>query len=100
MGACVALAAGPFRIHHHVDAVASLARVLLHPVRERLAHRLRGWGWPLIDAQVENPHLLRLGAEAWPRTEFLALVGQLVDREEPAGDWAARFGSLAARDLA
>ena len=36
-----------------------------------LAQRLRDWGWPLIDAQVENPHLLRLGAESWPRAEFL-----------------------------
>src|SRR3546814_15327210 len=32
-----------------------------------LAHRLRQWDWPLIDAQGENGHLLRLGAETWPR---------------------------------
>ena len=28
-----------------------------------LASTLHGWGWALIDAQVENPHLLRMGAE-------------------------------------
>src|SRR3546814_17184731 len=28
-----------------------------------LAHRLRQWDWPLIDAQVENGHLLRLRTE-------------------------------------
>ncbi|HSX62468.1 MAG TPA: leucyl/phenylalanyl-tRNA--protein transferase, partial [Tahibacter sp.] len=28
-----------------------------------LAHRLRGWGWPLIDAQVSSTHLTTLGAQ-------------------------------------
>jgi leucyl/phenylalanyl-tRNA--protein transferase len=65
-----------------------------------LAHRLHAWGWPLVDAQVENPHLRRLGAEAWPRAVFLARVRQLVDCPEPTGHWTARFGALPARDLA
>ena len=30
----------------------------------------RDWGWPLLDAQVENDHLLSLGAERWPRARF------------------------------
>ena len=28
-----------------------------------LASRLHEWGWPLIDAQVENAHLMSMGAE-------------------------------------
>jgi leucyl/phenylalanyl-tRNA--protein transferase len=65
-----------------------------------LAHRLRAWGWPLIDAQVENPHLLSLGAELWPRGQFLQATAPLVDQPEPPGHWTDRFGELPARVLA
>jgi leucyl/phenylalanyl-tRNA---protein transferase len=65
-----------------------------------LALRLRQWGWPLIDAQVENPHLLRLGAMTWPRPRFLAQVATLIDVPEPAGAWSDRFGELPVAELA
>lgn len=65
-----------------------------------LAHRLREWGFPLIDAQVATPHLESLGAVTWPRAEFLAAVATLADADEPAGSWTDRFGVLAASDLA
>ncbi len=65
-----------------------------------LAHRLAQWGWPLIDAQVENDHLLSMGAEHWPRARFLALVREQVRRDAPAGSWTERFGELAAAALA
>jgi leucyl/phenylalanyl-tRNA--protein transferase len=65
-----------------------------------LAHRLREWGWPLIDAQVENDHLLGLGAERWPRPRFLAAVDDLRRQPSPPGPWAERFGSLPASALA
>jgi leucyl/phenylalanyl-tRNA--protein transferase len=65
-----------------------------------LAHRLQAWGWPLIDAQVENPHLLSLGAESWPRPEFLAQVAELTRLAGDVGSWTARFGALAASALA
>ena len=65
-----------------------------------LALCLRQWGWPLIDAQVENPHLVSLGAESWPRSEFLAQVEGLVQQPEAAGNWTLRFGLLEARQLA
>ncbi|MFC5578086.1 leucyl/phenylalanyl-tRNA--protein transferase [Lysobacter niabensis] len=65
-----------------------------------LARRLRNWGWPLIDAQVENDHLLSLGAELWPRERFLSEVSALVSRPEPAGSWTTRFGALPAAELA
>lgn len=65
-----------------------------------LASRLSAWGWPLIDAQVENPHLLRLGAEAWPRADFLRQIATLVTVEEPAQSWTERFATVAAAQLA
>jgi leucyl/phenylalanyl-tRNA---protein transferase len=65
-----------------------------------LALRLRAWGWPLIDAQVENPHLGTMGAEAWPREEFLAQISALCSEPEPSGPWTTRFGLLPAAPLA
>jgi leucyl/phenylalanyl-tRNA--protein transferase len=65
-----------------------------------LARRLAQWGWPLIDAQVENDHLLSLGAQSWPRARFLGEVATLVEAPEPAGTWTTRFGRLPARELA
>ncbi len=65
-----------------------------------LAKRLADWGWPLIDGQVENPHLLSLGAERWPRTRFLAAVEELTACPGRIGAWTEAFGRLAAADLA
>lgn len=64
-----------------------------------LSDRLRHWGWPLIDAQVENDHLLRMGAESWPRARFLAAISPLVDTHSTAppdapGRWTEAFGEL------
>jgi leucyl/phenylalanyl-tRNA--protein transferase len=64
-----------------------------------LARRLRGWGWPLVDAQVESAHLVSLGAHAMPREEFLRAIAGLVDPPAP-GSWTARFGRLPAAELA
>lgn len=65
-----------------------------------LARRLHAWGWPLLDAQVPNPHTLRLGVETWPRAEYLAALDSL--RELPAvpGNWQERFGQWPASALA
>ena len=65
-----------------------------------LARRLREWGWPLIDAQVENPHLLTLGAESVPRAGFIAEVAALAAQPAAAGAWTAAFGTLPAASLA
>ncbi|KRG70489.1 leucyl/phenylalanyl-tRNA--protein transferase [Pseudoxanthomonas dokdonensis] len=65
-----------------------------------LALRLHEWGWPLLDAQVENPHLLSLGAVRWPRSRFLQVVKQQAALPEPARAWTRRFGMLPASDLA
>lgn len=65
-----------------------------------LAHRLRDWGWPLIDAQVENPHLVRMGGERLPRSLFSDTVADLVAQPGHVGDWRAYFGEFGADLLA
>jgi len=65
-----------------------------------LARTLQGWGWPLIDAQVANPHLQFLGARSLPRAEFLAQVDIWTEKPEIAGSWTARFGQIPASVLA
>lgn len=65
-----------------------------------LARRLHEWGWPLIDAQVENPHLASLGAESMPRARFVAEVASLAALPAAAGTWTAAFGTLRAAALA
>lgn len=64
-----------------------------------LALRLRQWGWPMIDAQVENPHLVSLGAESWPRDQFLNQVELLASQPEPPGSWTPQFGEMSASEL-
>ena len=65
-----------------------------------LARRLREWGWPLIDAQVENDHLLSLGAESWPRRDFLRTVAEQVALPGLGGPWTSSFGEMPANALA
>lgn len=64
-----------------------------------LAARLHEWGWPLIDAQVGNPHLETLGAEAWPRPRFLEATQRLCADPGLPGSWSAAFGVLPVRAL-
>jgi len=65
-----------------------------------LAQHLAQWGWPLIDAQVEHPHLVSLGATAWPREVFLQALVSLTADEIPAHNWRRRFGEFPACALA
>ena len=64
-----------------------------------LARVLHGWGWPLIDAQVENPHLLRLGARSWARARFLAEVRRLAALPGRTGPWCEAFDGFHAAAL-
>ncbi|WP_114241471.1 leucyl/phenylalanyl-tRNA--protein transferase [Dyella sp. C9] len=59
-----------------------------------LAQVLRGWDFPLIDAQVTNPHLLQLGAVEYPRAQFLRTIAQLSQLPGQPGSWAP-FSALA-----
>ncbi|HEY5971456.1 MAG TPA: leucyl/phenylalanyl-tRNA--protein transferase [Pseudoxanthomonas sp.] len=64
-----------------------------------LSYRLHEWGWPLIDAQVENDHLIVLGAESWPRARFLRQMAELTQEPGMAGSWTQSFGDLTAARL-
>lgn len=55
---------------------------------------------PLIDAQVENPHLLALGAERMARGRFLAAVASLAAAPLEPGPWTVAFGEWKASGLA
>lgn len=65
-----------------------------------LAAFLRRRGWPLIDAQVENAHLVSLGAERWARARFLQEVAALAAGPGTPGSWTAGFGCVEAAALA
>lgn len=65
-----------------------------------LAHRLHAWGWPKIDAQLSNPHLVRMGAEAQARVAFVAEVDALAAQPGRTGSWTAAFGTLVTATLA
>ena len=65
-----------------------------------LARLLAGWGWPLLDAQVENPHLMSLGARRLPRADFAVRIAELTALEGRTGSWTSAFGRLPAADLA
>lgn len=65
-----------------------------------LAQRLAQWQWPLIDAQLDNPHLRLLGAHLLPRAQFLHALAPLVAANPEPAAFAAAFGVVAARELA
>ncbi|HEV7776371.1 MAG TPA: leucyl/phenylalanyl-tRNA--protein transferase [Luteibacter sp.] len=53
-----------------------------------LSGLLHRWGFPLLDAQVTNGHLLSLGAIEIPRAAFLESVGVLAHAAAPdTGAW-------------
>jgi leucyl/phenylalanyl-tRNA--protein transferase len=54
-----------------------------------LAARLRGRGWSFMDSQVANPVTLALGAEEWPRSEYLRRLGPEVSAPGEVGKWTA-----------
>ena len=60
---------------------------------------LRGWEWPLIDAQLENAHLVRLGGKLLARSEFLNRLEQLQALDGNPGPWTAAFGNRAANEF-
>ncbi len=44
----------------------------------------RDWGFPLVDCQMENPHLISLGAELIPRADFIQTLATYCNRPGPA----------------
>jgi leucyl/phenylalanyl-tRNA--protein transferase len=54
----------------------------------RLAEKVAGWGFPLIDAQVPTPHTLAMGAQEWPRARFLAVLKAELAHATRRGVWS------------
>jgi len=49
--------------------------------------QLAGWGFELIDCQVETAHLARFGAIEWPRSDFLRALDRALEGETRRGRW-------------
>ncbi|MCE7031343.1 leucyl/phenylalanyl-tRNA--protein transferase [Lysobacter sp. GX 14042] len=82
------------------ESMVSLASGGSRAALGALAMRLRDWNWPLIDAQLDNPHLRSLGAQSWPRARFLDAVRELTACPGAPGSWTRRFGRIEAHALA
>lgn len=52
-----------------------------------LTRQLEAWGFDLIDCQVRTEHLLRFGAEEWPRERFLRALEDCLKPETRRGIW-------------
>lgn len=57
----------------------------------RLAEHLAQWHFPLIDCQIHNPHLRRMGAHLIPRMRFHEVVRRLVRGKRHTGRWTSFF---------
>jgi leucyl/phenylalanyl-tRNA--protein transferase len=52
-----------------------------------LCERLINWGYELIDCQVYSEHLISLGAEEIPRSEFCMLLEKLCSTRPGTESW-------------
>ena len=52
-----------------------------------LAAYLKRRGFALIDGQLENAHLVRMGGQAWERRAFLTALKALAAPPDPVGRW-------------
>ena len=52
-----------------------------------LCHQLHAWGYQLVDCQVENPHLLSLGATTIDRCDFLSILKANIDYSPSLHIW-------------
>lgn len=48
----------------------------------------RQWGFVLIDCQLMNPHLARMGAKEIPRSEYMCLLEKGLAMETRQGSWS------------
>lgn len=56
-------------------------------------------GWPLLDCQMDTPHLRSLGAETLPRGDFLARSRALCGRASAPQKWTSAFTTRKASAL-
>jgi len=55
-----------------------------------LCRQLRAWGFAMLDCQVGNPHLFRMGACQLDRAAFEEWLNHLLNRPQPIGPWHDR----------
>ncbi len=66
--------------------IPSASRIVMVHLCEHLAAH----GFPLIDCQIHNPHLERMGAREIPRARFQRLLADAVTQPEASDTWLAR----------
>lgn len=52
-----------------------------------VARQLERWGYAIMDCQVENSHLLSLGARCIPRSRFLTILGENIGKPPGHRQW-------------
>ncbi len=72
----------------HAESMVSLESGGSKVALAALGRRLDKLGWPLFDAQIENPHLRFMGGEVWPRARFLSSFLARTALRAPCPDWA------------
>jgi leucyl/phenylalanyl-tRNA--protein transferase len=82
----------------HAESMFSLESGGSKVALAALGRHLASMGWPLFDAQIENPHLRFMGGEVWPRARFLSTFLARTGSRAPCLDWAT--GPFPARELA
>ena len=60
-----------------------------------LCRHLLDQGFGLLDCQVGNPHLFRMGAEELSRSAFESRLAEWVSHEDTQGSWTGRFEAAA-----
>jgi leucyl/phenylalanyl-tRNA--protein transferase len=58
-----------------------------------LVEKVAGWGFTLVDCQVETEHLARFGAEHVPRRRFLEALQDALARPTRIGPWTDPEGA-------
>jgi leucyl/phenylalanyl-tRNA--protein transferase len=89
-------AAGVFCGESMFSAQSGASKVAL----SGLCRQLANWGVALLDAQVPNPHLDSLGAQAMPRHEYLEHLAHPAPAAFAVGSWSTRFVKRIASELA
>ncbi len=65
-----------------------------------LCRKLASWGWPLLDAQVPNDHLMSLGGHFLPRSRFLEILADGPPPMSAPRSWRDTWPAIQAADLA
>jgi leucyl/phenylalanyl-tRNA---protein transferase len=69
------------------ESMFSLERDASKVALARLCAELEARNFRLIDCQIATPHLMSLGAQLLPRTEFSRLLAQYATASDPPSPW-------------